>query len=154
MIDMILFNGNIITLDARQPRVTALATAYGRIAALGDEGEVRRLAGPGTVEINLDGKTVLPGLSDAHLHWEWQSRALRSVDVFEVPSKEIALERVRDRAAATPAGEWITGQGWAQDIWGGSRLPDQIRSGCRRSGASGGLVREERTRGLGQFQSA
>ncbi|MCY4539893.1 MAG: amidohydrolase [Chloroflexi bacterium] len=126
MIDTILFNGNIITLDERQPRAAALATAYGRIAALGDDSEVRRLAGPGTNEINLDGKTVLPGLSDAHLHWEWQSRALRSVDVFEVPSKEIALERVGDRAAATPAGEWITGQGWAQDIWADRAFPTRL----------------------------
>ena len=117
MIDLILFNGNIITLDERQPRVSALATAFGRIAALGDDPEIRRLAGQSTVEIDLDGKTVLPGLTDAHLHWEWQSRALRSVDVFEVPNKEVALERVRQRAAVTPAGEWITGQGWAQDLW-------------------------------------
>ena len=126
MIDMILFNGNIITLDARLPKATALATAYGRIAALGDEGELRRLAGPDSVEINLDGKTVLPGLTDAHIHWEWQSRALRSVDVFEVPSKEIALARVRDRAAATAAGEWITGQGWAQDLWPDRAFPTRF----------------------------
>ena len=62
MIDLILLNGNIITLDERQPRVSALATAFGRIAALGDDPEIRRLAGQSTVEIDLDGKTVLPGL--------------------------------------------------------------------------------------------
>ncbi len=126
MIDMILFNGNIITLDARQPRVSALATAYGRIAALGDDGEIRRLAGSATVEINLDGKTVLPGLTDAHIHWEWQARSLRSVDVFEVASKDIALQRVRERAAATPPGEWITGQGWTQDLWADRAFPTRF----------------------------
>lgn len=126
MIDVILFNGNIITLDARQPRATALATAFGRIAALGEDNDVRRLAAPNTVEINLDGKTVLPGLSDAHIHWEWQARALRAVDVFEVPSKEIALQRVADRAAVTPAGEWITGQGWAQDLWADRAFPSRF----------------------------
>lgn len=126
MIDLILYNGNIITLDPRQPKVSALATAFGRIAALGADSEVRRLAGPDTVEINLDGKTALPGLTDAHIHWEWQARALRSVDVFEVPSKEMALQRLRERAATTPPGEWITGQGWAQDLWADRAFPTRF----------------------------
>lgn len=123
MIQTILVNGNIITMDERRPRVTALAISYGRVVALGDTAEMRRLADAGATVVNLDGKTVLPGLIDAHLHWEAQACALRSVNVFEAPSKAQALERVRERVAQTAAGEWITGQGWAQDLWSDRAFP-------------------------------
>lgn len=125
MIQTILVNGNIITLDERRPRVNALAISYGRVVALGADSEMRRLAGADTTVVNLDGKTVLPGLTDAHLHWEDQARALRSVDVFELPSKAQALERVQERVARAAAGEWITGQGWAQDLWPDRAFPDK-----------------------------
>ena len=69
------------------------------------------MAVAGTKVINLDGKTVLPGLTDAHLHWEAQSRALRSVNVFEVPSKALAVERVSERVNQTA--------GWRLDIRAG-----------------------------------
>jgi len=125
MIQTILLNGNIITLDASQPRVSALAVSYGRVMALGTDAEIRRLANAATAECNLDGKTVLPGLTDAHIHWEWQSRALRSVDVFEAPRKQQALERVRLRVEQTAPGEWVEGQGWTQVLWEGGAFPDK-----------------------------
>ncbi len=123
MIQTILFNGNIITLNANQPRVSAVAISYGRVVALGDDDTILSFANSRTKKVDLNGKTILPGLTDAHLHWEWQSRALRSVDVFEVSSKQIALDRVRERVAETPAGEWITGRGWAQDLWEDRAFP-------------------------------
>ncbi len=125
MIQTILLNGNIITLDAARPRVSALAVSYGRVAALGTDAEIRRLANAGTAVCNLDGKTILPGLTDAHLHWELQARALRSVDVFEVASKEAALERVRLHVEQAAAGAWIIGRGWAQDLWANHAFPDK-----------------------------
>ena len=123
MIQAVLFNGNIITLDQRRPRAQALAISYGRVVALGGNAEIQRLAAADTALVNLDGKTVLPGLTDAHLHWEGQARALRSVDVFELPDKALALERVRERVEETPAGDWVTGQGWAQEPWPGRAFP-------------------------------
>jgi predicted amidohydrolase YtcJ len=126
MIQTVLFNGNIITLAEGGPRVRALAISYGRVVALGGDEGIQRLANADTSLVNLDGKTVMPGLTDAHLHWEGQARALRSVDVFEAPEKAIALERVRERASETPAGEWVTGQGWAQDLWSQRAFPTRF----------------------------
>ena len=123
MIQSILHNGNIITLDASRPRASALAISYGRVAAIGDDAEITRLASADTNIIDLAGKTVLPGLTDAHLHWEAQAKSMRSVNVFELPSKAEALARVRERAQQTPPGEWITGQGWAQDLWQDRAFP-------------------------------
>jgi predicted amidohydrolase YtcJ len=113
----ILYNGNIITMDGRQPRVSALAILNGRIVAAGSDDDVLALVGAGTKRENLNGKTVLPGLVDAHVHWEWTSRAIHQVDVFEIPSRQIAIERVKAFADRLPAGEWISGHGWSQEYW-------------------------------------
>ncbi len=116
-IDRVLYNGNIITLDAAQPRLSALAIRSGRIVATGSDSDMLALADPDTLRENLNQQVVMPGLTDAHIHWELTSRGLLQVNVFEVPSKQVALERVAARAATTPPGQWITGYGWFQDAW-------------------------------------
>ncbi|MEQ8677555.1 MAG: amidohydrolase [Aggregatilineales bacterium] len=123
MIERILYNGHITTLNPPQKRVTALGITHGRIVVAGDDDEVLSYATAGTIKEDLQGHHVIPGLTDAHLHWEWTARALNEVDVFEVPSKEIALERVAERASQLPAGQWVTGQGWSQAFWQDSRFP-------------------------------
>lgn len=116
-IDRILYNGRL------PGGMTALAISNGRILDVGTDDAIRRLAGPGTVSENLDEKYVLPGLIDAHIHWQWTASQLQSVDVFEVPSKQAALDAVAARVRTTAPGEWITGHGWAQDLWPGRAFP-------------------------------
>lgn len=123
IIDRIFYNGNIITLDERQPRASALAIWQGRIVAVGDDEIVLPLSSAKTAQHNLDGLTVIPGLIDAHIHWEWTARAMQSVDLFEVPSKEEALRRVAERVATLESGDWVLGRGWAQDIWPDRQFP-------------------------------
>jgi predicted amidohydrolase YtcJ len=123
IVERILYNANIHTLDDAQPRATALALSAGRIVAVGDDAALRALATRGTIMQDMDGATVWPGLIDAHIHWAWTSRALNEVDVFEVPSKAEALARVGARAARTPAGQWVVGWGWIQDVWDGRAFP-------------------------------
>ncbi len=123
IVDRILYNGLIVTFDATASRVSALAITQGRIVAYGSDAEVLALAGENTIRENLNGNFVIPGMVDAHIHWLWTARALREVDVFEIPDKALALERVTERAQHTPAGEWITGRGWAQDFWPEAGFP-------------------------------
>lgn len=123
MIDRILLNGSIIALTGSHQRFSALAIAGGRIVACGTDAEILSLATSQTIKDNLEGKVVIPGLTDAHLHWSLTARALKEVDVFEVPSKQIALARVAERAAKTPHGQWITGHGWTQVNWDGGAFP-------------------------------
>src|SRR5438552_3818158 len=66
--ELILYRTNIITIDARQPRARAVAIADGRFLAVGDDVEVRSLAGPRTDQVDLEGRTVVPGFIDAHAH--------------------------------------------------------------------------------------
>lgn len=123
MIDTILFNGNIITLNPTQARVSAIAISFGRIIALGNDSDILNLARPNTVKHNLNGKFVIPGLTDAHVHFEWISRSLSSVDLYEVPSKAEALKRISDFADAHPDHKWILGRGWSQDLWKDGEFP-------------------------------
>ena len=123
MVERILYNGNIVTLNKSQPSVSALAIKFGRIFAIGSDDEILALAGNSTKRENLGGKTVIPGMTDAHIHWEHLARSLQSVDLFEVPSKQEALHRVSTRASQRPQDEWILGRGWLQDIWDDGSFP-------------------------------
>jgi len=118
-IDAVLFNGNFRTLNAQQPQVSAIALTGNRIAALGDDHDMLDLASARARRIDLGGRTVIPGLIDAHLHTEWIARAMQAVDLFEVPSKQEAIDRVAARVAIVSEGEWLQGRGWTQDRWGG-----------------------------------
>jgi hypothetical protein len=117
MIDRILYGGNLITLDSSNPRASALAISGERIIAIGSDDEILPLAALRTARDNLRGRTVILGLTDAHIHWCMTAQALHDVNVFEVPRKAIALERVAERVVHTPPGEWIYGHGWVQDFW-------------------------------------
>ncbi len=116
MPDSILLNANIHTLDSKNPHATALALRDGKIAAVGDD-SLRALAGPHTRLVDLEGRTVLPGLTDAHIHFEWYSIGLANVDV-ETETLAEALRRVAERASATPPDQWIRGHGWNATRWG------------------------------------
>ncbi|MCY4022716.1 MAG: amidohydrolase [Anaerolineaceae bacterium] len=123
VVERILYNGKIWTQSPASPRVSALALIGERIVASGTDAEMLALAGPNTIRENLDGGQVIPGLTDAHVHWAMTSCSLQEVNVFELPSKEEALDRVAERVRSSAAGEWITGYGWSQDFWPEPHFP-------------------------------
>ncbi|GII63773.1 amidohydrolase [Sphaerisporangium krabiense] len=114
--DLILVDGDVLTVDARFTVARAVAVRDGRVLATGDTADIRALAGPRTRVVDLDGRTVLPGINDSHLHaaaWAL-TRPPFSLAVGHPHVRSIAdvAEAVRGAAATTPAGEWITGLGW------------------------------------------
>lgn len=113
---LVLFNGHIYTQDVRQPHVSALLIQDGKIIAAGNDDEILQLAAPGSKKINLDGKTVWPGLTDAHMHFEYVAMGLTQV-ATETDTKAECLRRVAERAKITPPGSWIVGWGWNQNVW-------------------------------------
>jgi predicted amidohydrolase YtcJ len=123
MIDRIVLNARIHTLNPAQPETTALAICRDRIVATGDDDTIRALAGAQTIFDNAGGHPVIPGLTDAHIHWEDVAHSLTSVDIFEVPSKEEAVRRVAERAHRAAPGEWIVGRGWTQVSWPDRAFP-------------------------------
>ena len=123
MIDLILYNGNIVTLDDQKGRVTALAISQGRVVTAGRDDEVLGLARPDTVLNDLNGKLVIPGLTDAHIHWQWLARSLNEVNLVGSATREEALERVAEWVREAEKGQWITGRGWAQGEWPDRAFP-------------------------------
>jgi predicted amidohydrolase YtcJ len=122
--DLVLYNGIIRTQSDLYPRVSAIAIRAGKIVAIGDDVEVLDFLSPrGGKKIDLQGKLVLPGLVDAHVHLTWYAAALQAVDLVHTSSVEDAVSRVATRARQTPVGQWIRGHGWAQIEWPGGAFP-------------------------------
>ena len=90
---LILHNARIRTLNPRQPFVSALAVEHGRILAAGSDEDVLALVVPDAEIENLNGQTVWPGLTDAHLHLEHYAFSLERIDC-EVETREECLRRV------------------------------------------------------------
>ncbi|MGY3563995.1 putative amidohydrolase YtcJ [Bradyrhizobium sp. USDA 4463] len=110
--DFILFNGKIITVDRAFTIVEAVAVSGSKICAAGANHVVRELAGPRTREIDLRGRTAIPGLIDTHCHVEAAGLIGDTVSFSGVACVADALSRIEEMAARTPPGQWIRGQVW------------------------------------------
>src|SRR5262245_12653999 len=105
--DWIFTNGRILTFDARRPRATALAVAGGRIAAVGDRGDVKPWRGRRTEIVDLRGATVIPGLVDAHAHLDREGLKAQYPSLARCRSIGDIQRLVRRQAAETPEGQWV-----------------------------------------------
>lgn len=111
--DMVLVNGKIVTMDSEESTAEAVAVKYGRLLKVGTNKEVQGLVGEGTRIIDLKGRCVIPGLIDSHCHMmNVGAGRMLYVDLSEeaeVHSIRDLVGRLRERAAVTPAGEWVVG---------------------------------------------
>ena len=122
---LLLLNGDIHTMDPDHPRASALAVdrGSGRILAVGDDADIRALAGPLSDTLDLGGRTALPGFIDAHTHLMMYAEARMQVDLRHIGSEDAAVERVKARVERTPEGAWVQGQSWDKNEWPGERFP-------------------------------
>ncbi len=125
--DWILIHGRVYPLwPEPDHRVPALAIRDGRIAAVGDDTTLlAQWRGPHTRVTDLQGRTVLPGLTDAHVHLAGLGRRLRQLDLVGTRSKEEILQKVQVYARKHPEMRWIVGRGWDQNDWPDPRMPDR-----------------------------
>jgi predicted amidohydrolase YtcJ len=121
--DLVLTGGIVITLDPGHPRATAVAVRDGRIVAVGDEAQVKPFLGSATRRMDLAGRAVVPGLTDAHVHVEGLGAALESLDLVGAATREEECRRVAARARTLKPGEWLLGRGWDQNVWPGQQFP-------------------------------
>ncbi|UCF39601.1 MAG: amidohydrolase [Gemmatimonadota bacterium] len=121
--DLIVTNARIYTVDENRPLGEAMAVRDGRIVFVGSARGAETYAGSRTERLDLDGKTVIPGMVDAHVHLMGLGTALRTVDLVGTRSYEEVIARVVERAQGVPAGEWIRGRGWDQNDWADTRFP-------------------------------
>ncbi|MDP9371933.1 MAG: amidohydrolase [Chloroflexota bacterium] len=123
-----LYNGVIHTLNEAAPRVEAVGIVGERIVAAGTNDAVRAALGAlgASQEFDLRGRTAVPGLIDAHLHFLGLSLALLQVPLTGVRSIAEAVERVAARAREMPAGQWIVGAGWNANTLRDGRWPTRV----------------------------
>lgn len=121
--DLVLYNGDIHTMDAGTPRAQAIAIAGNRVLAVGSDEAMRALLPGGDGLVDLRGRTVVPGFTDSHLHFMSYGLSLVQIALMEVPTLAGALARVATRAETTPAGQWLIGRGWDHTLWAGGAFP-------------------------------
>ncbi len=118
MPDLLFHNGPIYTLDPQQPLVDALLVRDDRIISVGPAPVVRSVIEGHYEEVNLNGHALMPGLTDAHIHLMWTGLNALSIDLDEVASLNVALDRIAAHAAQLPDGAWVRGHGWNHALWG------------------------------------
>lgn len=120
-----LVNCVAVTMDQRNSFVTAIAITEDRIVAT-DEPEVSRSITDRTVVIDLGGRTVIPGIIDAHNHLMAGGLMLNNVMLFDVPSIRAVQALLRERVSELPPGAWLEGGGWIECQFEENRLPTRL----------------------------
>ena len=112
----LLYNAYIHTQDPSHPAESAIVIDREWILAVGEANNLLPQY-PNVEKQNMEGRVILPGLTDAHLHLKNYALSLQKIDC-ETATKEECLRRVQERARKALPGEWILGHGWNQNVWG------------------------------------
>lgn len=119
--DLYISGGTIYTMDADQPEVEAVAVSGDKILFAGPDAEGQAYIGSQTRRLDLDGKTLVPGLIESHAHFMGIGYAKLNLDLMETGSYQELIDSVAAAVARTAPGEWILGRGWHQSKWADSQ---------------------------------
>jgi len=115
--DLLIYGGNIYTLDEHSPMVEAVAVKGEKIIAVGTKSQLLRYQGEKTKVIDLRGRTMTPGLIEGHGHLLGLGFSEMTLNLDQVTSYEALVEKVKEAVAKAQPGEWIVGRGWHQEKW-------------------------------------
>jgi predicted amidohydrolase YtcJ len=125
--DLVLVGGGVYTVDAVRRRAQAVAVRGGRIAAVGSDADVRPLIGAGTEVVDLDGRLLLPGFQDSHVHAPSAGLDRMRIDLSDahgLAEYEASIRRYADEHRDVG---WLLGGGWAMDVFpGGTPTKDVL----------------------------
>lgn len=121
--DTVLIKGKIYTQANGRGFVPALAIRAGRVIATGQNEHIRPLLEPTGELIDLRGRLVIPGLTDAHVHLSWYAAFLQNADLTQSTSAQHAAQIAAEHATRLPKEAWVRGSGWSQDQWPGGAFP-------------------------------
>lgn len=123
--DTILFNGKILTVDKDFSAQEALAIGHGLVLATGTSDAMKKLADGNTRMIDLGGRTVIPGLTDGHIHGIRAALTFGTeVNWIGLPTLQEALEKIREAARSQKPGSWIVvAGGWTEEQFAEKRRP-------------------------------
>jgi predicted amidohydrolase YtcJ len=125
--DVVFLDGIVYTVDEANPKAEAVAVKDGMILAVGTSAEIREYIGDATEVIELQGKTMTPGLIESHAHLMGIGYNKLEIDLMYVKTYDELVAKVAEAAANAKPGDWITGRGWHQDKW--IEMPEQTVQG-------------------------
>jgi predicted amidohydrolase YtcJ len=117
--DLVITNGRIYTVDPQNLWAEAVACRNGRILAVGSNDEVLQLAGAHTDRLDAAGRLVLPGFTDAHIHFLQYAQRRQQVRLFGMTDFDAVLERVETAVQQAAPDSWVIGWGWDEHLWDG-----------------------------------
>ncbi len=120
-VDLLLFNGNVYTVNEKLPKAEAIAVKKDRIVFVGSNDDARKFRAPRAID--LHGYTVVPGLTDSHCHIFGIGERELTLNLEGTNTLEDFLAKVKARGAQTPRDKWITGRGWIETFWKPPRFP-------------------------------
>jgi predicted amidohydrolase YtcJ len=115
--DSIYVNGNIYTVDETFSKASSIVVRNGRIVYVGDDATAQKNYKSSSPAVDLEGKTIIPGLIESHMHYLMLGQTLEQIDIFQESKAEI-LNKVKSEADKLSAGEWIVSIGWNNVLWG------------------------------------
>lgn len=123
--ELILINGNIVTMDTLNPRADAVAINNGKFVKIGSNKEILSLKEKDTNVIDLKGKMLLPGFIDSHMHFAMLGSNMQECNLIGTNSVEELIERVKGfvKSKKIRSDQWIIGKGWNQDYFDIKKLP-------------------------------
>ena len=123
--DVIFHDGNIYTVNDKQPRAEAIALKNGRIAFIGSNQDALKFKDDKTRLIDLRGHTVVPGLTDAHCHIFGIGERELTLNLEGTNSLPDFLAKIKARVNQIAAGKWVTGRGWIETFWAPAEFPNR-----------------------------
>ncbi|MGE5533244.1 MAG: amidohydrolase [Bacillota bacterium] len=120
--DLALINANVKTMNPRQPLAQAIAIIKNRILKVGTNQEIKKLIAKNTKVVSLDGKTIVPGLIDTHIHVADFGRCQMWLDLSGAHSIKTLQSLLKEKAKQIPPGKWIVGRGWNENCFKEKRL--------------------------------
>lgn len=115
--DLVLTDGEVITVDPALPRAEAIAVRDGRIAAVGSAEEIEGWIGENTSVIDLAGRAAMPGFIEGHAHYMRLGASTLELDLSDATTWDEIVDLVASAVAEAEPGELITGHGWHQERW-------------------------------------
>ena len=124
MVDIIFVNGKVYTMDKKNPTAEAVGVKGNKIVKVGANEELLNLKNDDTVTVDLEGKAMVPGFNDSHMHLLNYGYSLVQADLIGVKSIDEINERVKAFIAINNIadGDWVQGRGWNQDYFNGEKV--------------------------------
>ena len=124
--DLVIFNANVYTVDVKKPKAEAFAVTENKISAVGSNAEIRKLIAAKTEVMDAEGKLILPGFNDPHVHFFSVGSQFFTPDWREVRTADDIFEKIRLSTRFIPQGEWIKGGFQTNDDSALAKIPQGL----------------------------